>query len=110
MGIEIERKFLVVSDAWRASAQRVLIRQGYLSSDGERTVRIRVRGDEAFITIKGMPTGISRPEYEYPIPLGDANEMLGRLCLRPLIEKYRHHVWHAGLLWEVDEFLNENAP
>jgi adenylate cyclase len=109
MGTEIERKFLVHGDAWRVGAERALIRQGYLATDGERTVRVRTKGGQGFITIKGMPRGIARPEYEYPIPLNDANELLDALCLRPLIEKYRHIVWHAGARWEVDEFLNENA-
>ena len=64
MGIEIERKFLVVGDGWRASTERTLIRQGYLLSDGERTVRVRVRGDAGFITIKGRPRGLTRAEFE----------------------------------------------
>jgi adenylate cyclase len=110
MGVEIERKFLVAGDGWRAGAEHVLIRQGYLSADGDRTVRVRVKGDAGFITIKGLPSGLARPEYEYAIPLADANEMLDRLCLRPLIEKVRHIVWCDGVKWEVDEFLNENAP
>jgi adenylate cyclase len=112
VGIEIERKFLVAGDGWRADAEHVLIRQGYLSlsADGERTVRVRVKGDAGFITIKSKPDGLTRDEFEYAIPLADANDMLDRLCLRPLIEKVRHIVWHEGLRWEVDEFLNENAP
>jgi len=110
MGIEIERKFLVKSDAWRVGATPVLIRQGYLSADGAITVRVRVKGDAGFITIKGAPVGPTRAEYEYAIPLADANEMLDTLCLRPLIEKVRHLVTCDGVLWEVDEFLNENAP
>jgi adenylate cyclase len=110
VGIEIERKFLVVGDDWRVGADPVHIRQGYLSADGERTVRVRVQGDAGFITVKGKPAGLARAEFEYAIPLADANAMLDQLCLRPLIEKVRHAVWHAGLRWEVDEFLNENAP
>lgn len=110
MGTEIERKFLVRNGAWRIGAERALIRQGYLSADGARTVRVRVRGDQGYITVKGPPNGLVRPEYEYAIPLDDANAMLDALCLRPLIEKHRHIVWHAGARWEVDEFLNENAP
>lgn len=109
MAQEIERKFLVQGNAWREGAQRVLIRQGYLNADGARTVRVRTKGDHAFITIKGPPSGIVRPEYEYEIPASDANEILDHLCLRPLIEKWRHLVKFAGMLWEVDEFLNENA-
>jgi adenylate cyclase len=110
MGLEIERKFLVMGDAWRDGALPVLIRQGYLCADGERTVRVRVKGDHGYITVKGMPSGLVRPEYEYEIPLADASAMLDKLCLRPQIEKRRHPVMHDGILWEVDEFLNENAP
>ncbi len=110
MGIEIERKFLTTSDAWRIGATSVLIRQGYLCADGARTVRVRVKGDAGFVTIKSMPIGLARAEYEYAIPLADANEMLDTLCLRPLIEKVRHLVTFDGVVWEVDEFLNENAP
>jgi adenylate cyclase len=109
MAQEIERKFLVQGDAWREGAQRVLIRQGYLNADGARTVRVRTKGERAFVTIKGPPAGISRAEYEYEIPSADANEMLDHLCMRPLIEKWRHLVPFAGMVWEVDEFLNENA-
>jgi adenylate cyclase len=109
MAEEIERKFLVKGDAWREGAQRVLIRQGYLNTDGVRTVRVRTKGDHAYITVKGMPAGLVRPEYEYEIPIGDANEILDHLCMRPLIEKWRHLVHFAGMLWEVDEFLSENA-
>lgn len=106
---EIERKFLVQGDAWREGAQRVLIRQGYLCADGTRTVRVRTKGERGYVTIKGPQAGITRAEYEYEIPINDANEMLDHLCIRPLIEKWRHLVPFAGMVWEVDEFLNENA-
>jgi adenylate cyclase len=109
MAQEIERKFLVQGDAWREGAERVQIRQGYLNADGARTVRVRTKGEHAFVTIKGPQVEFTRAEYEYEIPIEDANEILDRLCMRPLIEKWRHLVRHAGLLWEVDEFLNENA-
>jgi CYTH domain-containing protein len=109
MAQEIERKFLVQGDAWREGAQRVLIRQGYLNADGARTVRVRTKGDHAYVTIKGPQVAFTRPEYEYEIPSDDANEILDHLCMRPLIEKWRHLVHFAGMLWEVDEFLNENA-
>lgn len=108
MGIEIERKFLVTSDAWKASAAGVLYRQGYLSTDKARTVRIRIAGEKAFITIKGMASGIVRPEFEYEIPLDDAAAMLDTLCLQPLIEKRRYTLEYKGLRWEVDEFFGEN--
>src|SRR6188768_72833 len=103
MGLEIERKFLVVGEAWKDASEAVDFRQGYLSREKGRTVRIRVAGTRGFVTIKGPAKGYSRAEYEYEIPLLDAEEMLG-LCEGPLIEKVRHHVHFAGFLWEVDEF------
>jgi adenylate cyclase len=106
---EIERKFLVTSDAWRHDAVGKRYRQGYLSTDPERTVRVRVAGDTGYLTIKGPSAGASRSEYEYPIPRAEAEEMLDQLCLRPLVEKVRYRVPHAGLTWEVDEFEGENA-
>jgi adenylate cyclase len=109
MAAEIERKFLVGNDAWRASAEPVEIRQGYLSDDPERIVRVRIAGDRAWLTVKGRSSGASRCEYEVEIPETDAREMLDRLCLRPILEKRRSRIPHAGLVWEVDEFLGENA-
>lgn len=106
---EIERKFLVASDAWRLLAEPVHYRQGYLSDDPERTVRVRVAGDRAWLTVKGLTIGATRPEFEYEIPRAHAFEMLDRLCLRPLLEKRRSRITHAGLVWEVDEFLGDNA-
>ncbi|MDN2709010.1 CYTH domain-containing protein [Janthinobacterium sp. SUN118] len=109
MGIEIERKFLLAGDAWRGLGQPVLLRQGYLSSARERVVRVRIEGEQAMLTIKGANVGASRGEWEYPIPLADAVELLDGLCEQPLIEKYRHRIEHAGMVWEVDEFLGANA-
>jgi len=106
MAIEIERKFLVVGDAWR-DAPAVYFSQGYLSRSKERTVRIRVADEQGFLTIKGATTGASRAEFEYGIPLADARELLA-LCDGPLIEKYRRKITHEGMVWEVDEFLGEN--
>jgi len=106
MAIEIERKFLVVGDAWRV-APAVFYSQGYLNRDKTRTVRVRIAGEQAFLTIKGVSVGASRAEFEYPIPLEDARELLA-LCEQPLIEKYRRKILHEGFLWEVDEFLGEN--
>jgi adenylate cyclase len=107
MGIEIERKFLVIGDEWRALAPGTLYRQGYIPTL-ESTVRIRIIDDRGFITIKGMTQGISRSEFEYEIPLTDATQMLDTLCKSPLIEKYRHKISLNGLVWEVDEFLGQN--
>ena len=109
MGVEIERKLLLNGDAWRQLGQPVLLRQGYLCSDPERTVRVRIEGDQGRLTIKSKGTGVSRGEWEYPIPLLEAQELLDTLCERPLVEKYRRRIAHAGFTWEVDEFLGENA-
>ncbi|AQR72133.1 adenylate cyclase [Janthinobacterium sp. LM6] len=109
MGIEIERKFLLAGDAWRGQGQSVLLRQGYLSSARERVVRVRIEGEQAMLTIKGANVGATRGEWEYPIPLADAAELLDGLCEQPLIEKVRHRIEHAGMVWEVDEFLGANA-
>lgn len=106
MGIEIERKFLVLGDEWRA-APAVYFSQGYLNRDKARTVRVRIAGNEAFLTIKGQSFGATRAEFEYPIPVWDARELLA-LCEQPLIEKNRRKILHEGFFWEVDEFLGEN--
>mgnify|MGYP003575993327 CR=1 FL=1 len=106
MGIEIERKFLVLGDEWRA-APAVYFSQGYLNRDKARTVRVRIAGSEAFLTVKGQSVGATRAEFEYPIPLWDARELLA-LCEQPLIEKNRRKILHEGFVWEVDEFLGEN--
>jgi CYTH domain-containing protein len=108
MGKEIERKFLVKDSSWRAQDAGKRYRQGYLSTVKERTVRVRSVGDKAYLTIKGITVGASRPEYEYEIPVADANEMLDQLCERPLIEKTRYRIQHDGLVWEIDEFEGEN--
>jgi adenylate cyclase len=108
MGVEIERKFLVVSDGWRNLGEGVLYRQGYLASRDGITVRVRVAGETGYLTIKGATQGISRAEYEYSIPLADATELLDTLCDRPLIEKTRYRIHWEGVLWEVDEFRGAN--
>jgi len=108
MGKEIERKFLVKSDDWKKLGKPTFYRQGYLSSIKERTVRVRTVADKGFLTIKGVTVGISRSEYEYSIPLEEANAMLDNLCERPLIEKNRAVIEHAGLKWELDEFFGDN--
>lgn len=109
MGIEIERKFLVRGDDWKRQGKGALLRQGYLSSDPERIVRVRIEGEQATLTIKGLAVGATRGEWEYPLPLAEAQVLLDRLCERPLIEKYRYRIEHQGMTWEVDEFLGENA-
>jgi adenylate cyclase len=109
VGVEIERKFLVTGEDWRAMGKPVLLRQGYLSSDPDRTVRVRIEDGGGTMTIKGRSVGATRAEWEYPIPLADANELLDRLCQQPLIEKYRRRIEFDGNIWEVDEFLGANA-
>jgi adenylate cyclase len=104
MGQEIERKFLVIGDAWRSSAGAIRIVQGYLTRDKERVVRIRTADEQAFITVKGITRGMSRSEFEYPVPLVDARQMLDELCLRPLIVKTRYKVDAGDLTWEIDVF------
>jgi adenylate cyclase len=108
MAKEIERKFLVVGDEWKRGAAGVSYRQGYLSTVKERTVRVRTVGDKGFLTIKGVTVGVTRSEFEYSIPTADANALLNDLCEKPLIEKTRFKVQHAGLTWEIDEFFGEN--
>lgn len=108
MAQEIERKFLVSSDAWRELASGTNYRQGYLSTVKERTVRVRTIDDKGYLTIKGITVGATRAEYEYEIPADEANELLDNLCERPLIEKTRYKISHGGLTWEVDEFAGNN--
>jgi adenylate cyclase len=108
MGEEIERKFLVIGDGWRERGPAVRYRQGFLSTDPERTVRVRIAGDRASLTIKGKTHGARRAEFEYEIPIDDAQRMLDTLCKRPLIEKVRHTVTVGGHAWEIDVFEGEN--
>jgi len=107
MGTEIERKFLVNGDEWR-KGQSTPFRQGYLNRDKARTVRVRIAGEQAFLTIKGVSVGAARAEFEYEIPVADAEQLL-LLCDGPLIEKTRYIVPHAGMIWEVDEFHGANS-
>ncbi len=108
MAKEIERKFLVVGDAWRKLAKGTHYRQGYLNSIKERTVRIRTIDDKAFLTIKGPTIGVTRMEFEYEIPHNDCVEMLTYLAEQPIIEKIRYKIALDGLIWEIDEFLGVN--
>jgi adenylate cyclase len=109
MATEIERKFLVKDDSWRGLGQGNRYRQGYLSTHPERTVRARVAAGKGYLTIKGKTQNATRAEYEYSIPVQDAEAILDELCARPLIEKTRYRIDYHGLVWEVDEFEGENA-
>jgi CYTH domain-containing protein len=108
-GSEIERKFLVSGDAWRQGARGAYCRQGYLAAYDDRVVRVRIIGEEAFLTVKGRKEGLTCPEYEYPIPVSDARTMLERICLRPFIEKTRYTFDFMGNNWIIDEFAGENG-
>ena len=110
MGIEIERKFLIKANLWQQLPKPAgkYLRQGYLLSDPEKTVRVRVKEGTGYITIKGKTEGASRPEYEYQIPVKDAEELLDSFTIS-CISKVRYEIPVAGKLWEVDEFSGENA-
>ena len=108
MGLEIERKFLVDSSIWQAPNDGKVYRQGYIRTHSNNTVRIRTAGDQGFLTLKSKTKGATRSEFEYSIPLAEAEEMLQLLCDRPLIEKIRYEVMFAGFKWEVDRFLGDN--
>lgn len=116
MGIEIERKFLVSGDGWRAAAREVIpMAQGYINDLGamdrgeqKASVRVRIQGDEAFLNLKSRELGTTRQEFDYPIPVGDARDLLA-LCVGGLVDKRRHLVEVDGHVWEVDEFLGDNA-
>lgn len=105
---EIERKFLVTDDSWRQSAKGVFYRQGYFATINRITIRVRTAGNKGFLTIKGERTGAARSEYEYEIPIEEAEEMLQHLCRKPLIEKRRFKMELRGHLWEIDEFEGKN--
>jgi len=110
MGVEIERKFLVKKGLWEAleKPKGKHYRQGYLMNSEDRVVRVRIAGEQGFLTIKGAAEGISRLEYEYEIPKSDAEEMLD--WFQPEgTEKIRYRIPEdSGLVWEVDEFLGAN--
>ncbi len=108
MAKEIERKFLVKKMDWAGMGEGTRMRQGYLPTLGRTVARVRVAGADAFLTIKGETKGAVRKEFEYPIPVSDADEMLDELCQRPFIEKTRYRIGHLGLTWEVDVFEGEN--
>lgn len=109
MGVEIERKFLVADDSWRdAVTSSTRIMQGYLTSGKAVTVRVRIRGEQGFLTIKGATSGVTRSEYEYEIPLADAESMLAELAQGPVIDKVRHEVRVGDHTWDLDVFAGDN--
>ena len=118
MAQEIERKYLVNKAAWQSYKTKLLnltetigikYCQGYLPTTNETTVRLRVISEQGYLTIKSKTVGNTRSEFEYAIPVVDAQEMLDTLCLKPLIEKIRYKINYDNLVWEVDEFLGDNA-
>lgn len=112
MATEIERKFLVLSEDWRSAVSKSIdIAQGYIQAREDRTVRVRLKGDAAFITLKIATSSIERLEFEYPIPVEDARVLLTTACTEGSVTKVRHLVPASdGLMWEIDEFTGENAP
>lgn len=110
MATEIERKYLVRGNEWRAHVHgQVRYHQGYLANTADCSVRVRVGGDAAHVNVKGATVGASRLEFEYPVPLEDARIMLRELCSGPVVEKTRYLVRHLGQEWEVDVFEGDNA-
>ncbi|MBH04074.1 MAG: CYTH domain protein [Xanthomonadales bacterium] len=111
MAVEIERKFLVAGDGWRDEAyQQKHFAQGYFNDSGRASVRVRIEDETANLNIKAAVIGSARAEYEYAIPLADAQDMLASLCLTEPVEKTRHWVKHEGHTWEIDVFEGANAP
>lgn len=108
MGKEIERKYAVDTAAWKPQGAGIHFKQGYLNSQKERVVRVRIEGDRAKLTIKGPSVGVTRSEFEYPIPVEDAALLLDNLCEQPLIDKHRHKEVHGGKTWEIDVFHGDN--
>jgi len=110
MALEIEHKFLLANEAWRKEIKHsVHYKQGYLSSNPLSSIRVRISDTQAWLNIKSATIGSHRQEFEYEIPLADANTILDDLCHKPLIEKIRHHVQRNQHLWEIDEFMGDNA-
>jgi adenylate cyclase len=108
MAKEIERKYLIDVAAWKPQDDGIHFKQGYLNSQKERVVRVRIEGTRAKLTIKGITTGVTRSEFEYSIPVEDAALLLDNLCEQPLIDKHRHKEVHNGKTWEIDVFHGEN--
>lgn len=109
MAIEIERKFLVINDSWRTDVRHTIeMHQGYLVGSEKASVRIRIEGENARLNIKSATLGVLRQEYEYPIPLTDAKELLETLCEKPQVEKTRYLIEFEGKEWEIDVFKGAN--
>ncbi len=108
MALEIERKFLVTGDAWRSGGDGTVYIQGYIATTQKATVRVRVSGDSAYLTLKGKTVNFTRTELEYPIPVEDAQQMLKEWCAPLIVEKTRYRIPIDDVVWEVDEFAGLN--
>ena len=108
MAIEIERKYLVKSPPLHLAEKRLHIKQGYIVNDQKQVIRVREKGDEYFLTIKGNQIGISRLEYDFPISKKDANELISNFCRDTIIEKTRYYLRFKDHIWEIDEFHKKN--
>ncbi|OSI14627.1 CYTH domain-containing protein [Neisseria dumasiana] len=110
MTIEIERRFLLKDDSWRAEAgEPEMMRQGYLSVDKECTIRVRIIGRKAWLTLKGYISDTTRSEFEYEIPITHAEQMMQTMCPFKL-EKHRYKIEYRGFMFEIDEYFGDNAP
>ena len=111
MAIEIERKFLVINDLWKAQVQsETRLQQGYFTEGKTRSIRVRTGNNKAFLNIKSKldEQGMQRLEFEYEIPLADAQIMLNKVVLKPIIDKIRYKVLHTGMIWDLDVFAGDN--
>ena len=108
MALEIERKYLIDLEKIGTLENGIRIKQGYLSTNKDAVVRVRVKNDKAYLTIKGSNSRITRLEFEYEIPLNEANEMLEKLCQKPVIDKTRYLINYENHTWEVDVFYGDN--
>jgi len=110
MALEVEHKFLLANEEWRGQIEHsVHYKQGYLSSSPLSSVRVRISDSHAWLNIKSATIGNHRLEFEYEIPVNDANDLLDELCHKPLVEKMRYFVHYEGHVWEIDEFMGDNA-
>ena len=109
MSLEIERKFLLKTTQPLQGLAGVVIRQGYLSDTSQANLRVRIKAEKAYLTVKSKTVGLVRKEFEYEIPVQDAEEMLSQFCQKPLVEKTRYKLEYAGYIWEIDVFVGENA-